>query len=71
MSLDIFDVIESRCQWIIDVNDNNLPVRLLLVEQGHNSEDLDLLDLSRGCNELTNLADIERIVVTLGLGFRM
>lgn len=27
-----------------------------------------MLDLSWSCNKLTNLADVERIVVTLGLG---
>ena len=71
MSLNVLDVVESRCQWVIDVDDDDLPIGLFLVKQGHDPKDLDLLDLSWGCNKLTNLADVEGIVVTLGLGLWM
>ena len=71
MSLNVLNIVESRCQWVIHVDDDDLPVSLLFVEQGHDSQDFDLLDLSGSCNKLSDLADIERIVITLGLGLGM
>ena len=68
VALDILNVVELGSKRVIDVNDNDLPVSLLLVEKGHDTEDLDLLDLARVADKLANLADVERIVVTLGLG---
>ena len=68
VSLDIFDVVELGCERVRDVDDNDLPVRLALVEESHDTEDLDLLDLADVADALTDFADIERVVVTLGLG---
>lgn len=68
MPLNVLNVVELGSQGVVDVNDNDLPVSLLLVEEGHDTEDLDLLDLTGLGDELTNLADVERVVVTLGLG---
>ena len=68
MALDILDVVELGSKRVVDIDDNDLPVSLLLVEKGHDTEDLDLLDLTRVADKLTDLANIERVVVTLGLG---
>lgn len=68
VALDVLDVVQLRSKRVVDINDNDLPVSLLLVEKGHDTEDLDLLDLAGVANKLTDLADIERVVVTLGLG---
>lgn len=68
MALDVLNVVQLRSKGVVDVNDNDLPVSLLFVEKGHDTEDLDLLDLAGVANKLTDLADIERVVVTLGLG---
>jgi hypothetical protein len=68
VSLNVLDVVQLGGERVIDINDNDLPVSLLLVEESHDTEDLDLLDLTRVTDELTDLADIERIVVALGLG---
>lgn len=68
MSLDIFDVIELGGQWIVDINDKDLPVGLLLIEQCHHAKHLDLLDLSGLGHILANLADIKRVIVALGFG---
>lgn len=68
VALNVLDVVELRGQRVVHVNDNDLPVSLLLVEKGHDTEDLDLLDLAGVANKLADLADIERVVVTLGLG---
>lgn len=69
VSLNILNVIELRSQWVVDIDDNDLPVGLLLIEQGHNTENLDLLNLARVSDQFTNLANVQWIVVTLGLGF--
>lgn len=68
VTLDILDVVHLGGERVVDVDDNDLPVGLLLVEQGHDTEDLHLLDLTGVANELTDFANVERVVVTLGLG---
>lgn len=68
VALDILDVIQLRSERVVNVDDHNLPVSLLLVEQGHDAENLDLDDLAGLRDELANLADVQRVVVTLGLG---
>ena len=49
------------------VNHNDLPVRLFFVEEGHDTENFDLLDLTGVADQFTNLADIQWVIVTLGL----
>ena len=68
VSLDVLDVVELRGEGVVDVNDDDLPVRLLLVKEGHDAKNLDLLHLAGVADELADLADVERVVVTLGLG---
>lgn len=68
MALDVLDVVELGCQRVVDIDDDDLPVSLLLIEERHDAENLDLLDLARVTDELADLADIERVVVALGLG---
>lgn len=71
MPLDVFDVVELGRQGIVDVDDNDLPIGLFLVQERHDAKDLDLLDLADISHRLADLAHIERVVVTLGLGLRM
>jgi hypothetical protein len=71
VALDVLDVVEFGGQRVVDVDDHDLPVGLALVEQCHDTENLDLDDLTRLRDELANLADIERVVVALGLGLLM
>ena len=68
VALDVLDVVELGGQRVVHVNDNDLPVGLLLVEEGHDAQNLDLLDLAGVANQLADLADVERVVVALGLG---
>ena len=68
MALDILDVVELGRKGVVHVDDDDLPVGLLLVEQGHDAKNLDLLDLAGVANELTDLADVKRVIVTLSLG---
>ena len=71
VTLDIFDVVELGSQRVLHVNNNDLPVSLLLVKEGHDTKNLDLLDLTGLCDELTDLADVERVIVPLGFGLRV
>lgn len=68
VALDVLDVVELGGERVVDVDDDDLPVRLLLIQQRHDAEHLDLLDLARVADELTDLAHVERVVVALGLG---
>lgn len=68
MSLDVLNVVELGGEGVLDVDDDDLPVRLLLVEEGHDAQDLDLLHLAGVADELADLADVKRVVVALGLG---
>lgn len=68
MALDILDVVELRCQRVVHVDDHDLPVGLALVEESHDTEDLDLDDVSGLRHKLADLADVQRIIVALGLG---
>jgi hypothetical protein len=66
VALNVLNIVELGGQGIVHVDDHDLPVRLTLVEQSHDTENLDLDDLSRLVDELTNLADVQRVVVALG-----
>lgn len=68
VTLNILNVVELRGKRVVDINDDDLPVGLLLIEQSHHTKNLDLLDLTGIANKLTDFTDIERVVVTLGLG---
>ena len=68
VALNVLNVVELGGKRVVDVDDDDLPVSLALVEQSHDTEDLDLLDLTGLGDELTYLADVERVVVTLSLG---
>jgi hypothetical protein len=67
MTLDILNVVQLGRQWVLDIDDEDLPVGLAFVEEGHDTEDLDLLHLSNITHLFTDLADVQRIVVTSGL----
>lgn len=69
--LDVLDVVQLRGERVVDVDDHDLPVRLLLVEERHHAQDLDLLDLAGLRDQLADLADVQRVVVTLCLGLRV
>lgn len=65
--LDILNVVKPVGERVVDVDDDDLPVSFALVEEGHDAEDLDLLDLTDEADLLADLADVEGIVVAIGL----
>jgi len=69
VTFDVLDVVQLWGEGIGDVNDDDLPVGFTLIEEGHDTENLDLLDLASKTDLFTNLANVERIVIALGLGF--
>lgn len=68
VALDVFDIIQLRSQGVVDVNDHDLPVGLTLIKESHDTKHLDLDNLTRLSNELSNLANVQWIIVALGLG---
>ena len=68
VTLNVLNVVELSGKRVVDVDDNDLPIGLLLIDQGHDTQNLNLLNLTGVADQLTNLANIERVVVTLGLG---
>ena len=67
MALDVLDVVELWSEGVVDVDDDDFPVCLAFVEEGHDAEDLDLFHLTSVTNLLADLADVKRVVVTLCL----
>jgi hypothetical protein len=66
--LDILNIVEPGSKGVIDINNEDLPVGLSFIEEGHDTEDLDLLDLTGVTDGLSNLTDVERVVVTVSAG---
>lgn len=68
MALNVLNVVKFGGKRVVHVNDDDLPVGLFFVQESHDTEDLDLLDLTGIANEFTDFANVQRIVVTLGFG---
>ena len=68
MALNVFNVVELGGQGVFSVNDNDFPVGLLLIEQGHHTKNLDLFNLTWVADELSDFAHVERVIIALGLG---
>ena len=71
MSLNILDIVEFRRQRVVYINDYDFPVGLAFINESHDPEDLDLLDLANITNLLANLADVKGVIVAPGFGLCM
>jgi hypothetical protein len=71
MSLHILDIVQFRRQRVVHINNQDLPVGFSFVEKCHDTEDFDLLDLTRIADLLSDLADIKRVVIAFGFSFRV
>lgn len=69
VALDVLDIVQSRSERVVDIDNEHFPVGLTFVEEGHDTEDLDLLDLADVADSFTNLAHVERVVVAVGASF--
>lgn len=68
VSLHILNIVQSRSKGVVDVDDEDFPVSLTFVEEGHDTKDLDLLYLASVGNGFTDFADVKRVIVTVGAG---
>jgi hypothetical protein len=59
--------VKLGCKGVIDINDKDLPVSLTLVKESHDTKSLDLLDLTRVSNLLTNFANVNGVIVATSL----
>jgi hypothetical protein len=64
--LDILNVVEPGSKGVVDIDNKDLPVGLSLIEESHDTEDLDLLDLTGVADSLSDLTNIKGVVVTVG-----
>ena len=69
MSLNILNIVQSSSERVVDVDDEDFPVGLSLIEQSHDTQDFDLFDLSDVSYGFTNLTDVQWVVVTVRTGF--
>mmetsp|Transcript_42824 Transcript_42824/g.91045 ORF Transcript_42824/g.91045 Transcript_42824/m.91045 type:complete len:253 (-) Transcript_42824:152-910(-) len=61
--LNIINVIEERCPFVLSINRNNLPVGFALVNHAENAKNFGWADFSSSNNPRTNFAHIHWIVV--------
>lgn len=64
----ILDVVELIGDWVINVDGQKLPVSLSLVDQCECSQNLDLHNVSAVGYAMTDLANVNRIVIALAAG---
>jgi hypothetical protein len=68
MTFNILNVVQLGRERVLDVDDKDLPIGLAFVEEGHDAEDFDLLDLPNVTHLFADLAYVQWIVVAPGLG---
>lgn len=68
MTFDIFNVVELGSEGVLDIHDDDFPIGLAFIEQRHDAENLDLLDLADVADLFADFANIEGVIVALGLG---
>jgi hypothetical protein len=71
MTLDILNIVQLGREWVLDVDDEDLPVGLAFIKESHDAEDFDLLDLPYITHLFADLANVQRVVVAVGLGLAM
>lgn len=71
MPLDILDVIKFGGERVEDVNNEDLPIGLAFVKEGHDPKNLDLFDLANVTDLLADFTNIQRVVITFSLRFRV
>jgi hypothetical protein len=71
VALDVLNIVQLGRERVLDVDNDDLPVGFTLIEEGHDAEDFNLLDLTDITDLLADLADIEGVVVALRLRLSM
>jgi hypothetical protein len=68
MTLDILNIVQLGREWVLDVDDEDLPIGLAFIKESHDAEDFDLLNLPYITHLFADLADVQWVVVAVGLG---
>jgi hypothetical protein len=68
MTLDILNIVQLGRERVLDVDDEDLPVGLSFIEESHDAEYFNLLNLPYITHLFADLANVQRIVVAVGLG---
>lgn len=68
MTLNILNIVQLGRKRVLDVDDKDLPIGLAFIKKGHYAEDFNLLNLPYITHLFADLADVQRIVVAVGLG---
>jgi hypothetical protein len=68
MTLDILNIVQLGRERVLDVDDEDFPVGLAFIKESHDAEDFNLLDLPYVTHLFADLADVQRIIVAVGLG---
>lgn len=71
MALNILDVVQLGRERVLHIHDEDFPVGLALVKQGHNAEHLDLFHLADIADLFANFTDVKWVIVALSLGLCM
>jgi len=66
--LHILNIIQPWRERVVHVHHQDLPIRLPLVEERHDTEHFDLLDLTDVAERFADLAYVERVVVSVRTG---
>jgi hypothetical protein len=68
MTLDVLNIVQLGRERVLDVDDEDLPVGLAFIKESHDAEDFNLLNLPYITHLFSDLADVQRIVIAVGLG---
>jgi len=68
MALDVLNVVQLGRERVLDVDDEDLPVGLAFIEESHDPENFNLLNLAYITHLFADLAYVQWIVVAVGLG---
>jgi hypothetical protein len=68
MTLNILNIVQLGRERVLDVDDEDLPVGLPFIKESHDAEDFNLFNLPYITHLFADLADVQRIVVAVGLG---
>lgn len=67
----IRNVVGLVCLWVIDIDGDNFPIGFTFIDQTNDSEYFNLYNLTMFGDSWTDFNDINRIVITFGIGWRI
>jgi len=65
--LNVLNIVELGGKWILNIDDEDFPVGFSFIEQRHDTQNFDLLDLANVSHLLTDFTDVKGVIVAFGL----